>query len=289
MCESFAATVSQALEFGLGTCAIKSYNDGAVRKLLGIPDTLRIEILISVGYPDGEPRERKRKDLDQTHFTGASDMGSAAGADIRVLNRHDSHRALQFFLGTIGNLFPFFFGGISDDDRLIGPDDLIGLPFNFSDLIGIQPAAVIDLNRIAHMKADIFISVQLMNDTGHDMLTGMILHEIKTSVPVDHAMDFRTGREFFFRIMNDFVILFFDIGDPDVIQKTVISRLAAAFRIKDRLIKNDCPSLFVCRAAQDDRVKFPPVLILIKKCIHICHNNSPSFKIIPKEKTGSRV
>ena len=44
---------------------IKSYNDGAVRKLLGIPDTLRIEILISVGYPDGEPRERKRKDLDQ--------------------------------------------------------------------------------------------------------------------------------------------------------------------------------------------------------------------------------
>ena len=57
--------ILQALEFGLGACVIKSYNDGAVRKLLGIPDTLRIEILISVGYPDGEPRERKRKDLDQ--------------------------------------------------------------------------------------------------------------------------------------------------------------------------------------------------------------------------------
>lgn len=52
-----------ALEEGLGTCAIKSYNEVAVRKLLNLPDHLHMELLISIGYPDGEPRERSRKGL----------------------------------------------------------------------------------------------------------------------------------------------------------------------------------------------------------------------------------
>lgn len=51
----------KAVELGLGTCAIKSYNDGAVRRLLKLPDTIRIEMLISVGYPDGTARMPKRK------------------------------------------------------------------------------------------------------------------------------------------------------------------------------------------------------------------------------------
>lgn len=53
-----------ALEEGLGTCAVKSYNDAAVRKLLNLPDTYRIEMLMSIGWPDGEPRESRRKSLE---------------------------------------------------------------------------------------------------------------------------------------------------------------------------------------------------------------------------------
>lgn len=37
----------KATDLGLGTCAIKSYNDKAVHKLLKLPDTMRLEILIS--------------------------------------------------------------------------------------------------------------------------------------------------------------------------------------------------------------------------------------------------
>jgi cell division protein FtsW len=48
--------------------AIKSYNDAAVRKLLKLPDTYRIELVISLGYPAGEARERKRKPLDEILF-----------------------------------------------------------------------------------------------------------------------------------------------------------------------------------------------------------------------------
>ena len=57
-----------AVEKGLGTCAIKSYNDAAVRKLLNLPETLHLELLISVGYPDADPQMPARKGLDEIVF-----------------------------------------------------------------------------------------------------------------------------------------------------------------------------------------------------------------------------
>lgn len=57
-----------AVEAGLGTCAIKSYNDAAVRKLLQLPEHLHLEILISVGYPEMEPKMPKRKGTDEIVF-----------------------------------------------------------------------------------------------------------------------------------------------------------------------------------------------------------------------------
>ena len=55
----------KATELGLGTCAIKSYNDTAVRKILELPERYRIEMLISIGYPDGTPRCPKRPPVEQ--------------------------------------------------------------------------------------------------------------------------------------------------------------------------------------------------------------------------------
>lgn len=57
-----------AVEEGLGTCAIKSYNDAAVRKLLKLPEHMHLEILISVGYPDADPKMPKRKGTDEVVF-----------------------------------------------------------------------------------------------------------------------------------------------------------------------------------------------------------------------------
>lgn len=57
-----------AVEAGLGTCAIKSYNDAAVRKLLKLPEHLHLELLISVGYPAHEPKMPKRKEYDEIVF-----------------------------------------------------------------------------------------------------------------------------------------------------------------------------------------------------------------------------
>lgn len=63
-CENLMLAATNA---GLGTCAIKSYNDAAVRALIDAPDDFVVELLISVGYPDQAkpPRAPRRKPLDE--------------------------------------------------------------------------------------------------------------------------------------------------------------------------------------------------------------------------------
>ena len=41
----------KAAELGLGTCAVKSYNDTAVRKILELPDRYRIESYLPTFCP----------------------------------------------------------------------------------------------------------------------------------------------------------------------------------------------------------------------------------------------
>jgi nitroreductase len=51
-----------AHELGLGTCAIRSFNQSAVHEILASPKEIEPELLITVGYPDQEPSPPKRKD-----------------------------------------------------------------------------------------------------------------------------------------------------------------------------------------------------------------------------------
>ncbi len=46
---------------GLGTCAICSFHQGGVAKLLKLPDTIVPQLLITVGYPATAPRAPKRR------------------------------------------------------------------------------------------------------------------------------------------------------------------------------------------------------------------------------------
>lgn len=55
----------RALDLGLGTCAIKSYNAAAVSKILRLPEHFRMELLISVGYPDGIVKPRRLRPLEE--------------------------------------------------------------------------------------------------------------------------------------------------------------------------------------------------------------------------------
>ena len=55
----------QATALGLGTCMVGWFDEKKVKKLLGIPRSKRIPLLITVGYPDNPQHDKKRKALNE--------------------------------------------------------------------------------------------------------------------------------------------------------------------------------------------------------------------------------
>ncbi|QNB47845.1 NAD(P)H nitroreductase [Thermanaerosceptrum fracticalcis] len=51
----------QAVEEGLGTCMVGWFNESPLKKLLGIPERKRIELLITIGYPSAEAIRKKNR------------------------------------------------------------------------------------------------------------------------------------------------------------------------------------------------------------------------------------
>ena len=62
-CDHF---ILQAEELGVGTCWLGWFNEKAVKKILGLPKSTKIDIMISMGYPEKvSEKEKKRKSLDE--------------------------------------------------------------------------------------------------------------------------------------------------------------------------------------------------------------------------------
>ncbi len=56
----------QATEEGLGTCILGWFDENGVKKLLNIPQSKRVELIITMGYsPSNEIRPKERKELNQ--------------------------------------------------------------------------------------------------------------------------------------------------------------------------------------------------------------------------------
>jgi nitroreductase len=51
----------QACAEGLGSCMLGWFDEKLVKKLLSIPSSKRVELLITIGYPAREVREKRRK------------------------------------------------------------------------------------------------------------------------------------------------------------------------------------------------------------------------------------
>jgi len=60
-----AFMILQAYELGLGTCWIGAFKEDAVKKILGIPEFVRVVAMFPLGYPNQPLSQRFRKDLDQ--------------------------------------------------------------------------------------------------------------------------------------------------------------------------------------------------------------------------------
>ena len=56
----------QAEAEGIGSCMLGWFDEKLTRKTLGIPKSKRVELIITLGYPLGEKREKRRKPADET-------------------------------------------------------------------------------------------------------------------------------------------------------------------------------------------------------------------------------
>ena len=54
----------QAAVLGLGTCWIGWFNDKALKQELNLPSSTQVDIIMPLGYPDEEPKDKIRKSLD---------------------------------------------------------------------------------------------------------------------------------------------------------------------------------------------------------------------------------
>jgi nitroreductase len=54
----------QATAEDLGTCMLGWFDETKVKKLLNIPKSKRVPLIITLGYPASETREKRRKDLN---------------------------------------------------------------------------------------------------------------------------------------------------------------------------------------------------------------------------------
>ena len=55
----------KAVEEGLGTCWVGDFDEEEVKKILGIPDNIRVVTLLTIGYPEYVPGPRKRKRMEE--------------------------------------------------------------------------------------------------------------------------------------------------------------------------------------------------------------------------------
>ena len=60
--------ILEATELGYGTCWIGAFNEEEVKKLLGIPQQLKVVALTPVGVPAESPSPRPRKALEEVAF-----------------------------------------------------------------------------------------------------------------------------------------------------------------------------------------------------------------------------
>ena len=56
----------QAKAEGIGSCIIGWFDEKKIRKLLEIPRSKRVELIITLGYSLSEQREKKRKPQEET-------------------------------------------------------------------------------------------------------------------------------------------------------------------------------------------------------------------------------
>ena len=212
-------------------------------------------------------------------------MGAAAGAAIVSGNFHDPHRPCKGFFRAVGDGGQLLRAGIPAPHGQVLPHCSVGLRFDFRQHLRRNHPVKVDGDDVrAHVKAGVVAAVAAVQDTGDDMLPGMLLHPRKAQVVVDHPRDLRARFQGRFAQVNYRPLPLPGTAHPDAVQGSRVPRLTAALGVKGGSGQRDLPSVRGLRAGKHRRCKAGKVRIFIIKlaCFHIAPRKMAISFIIPR-------
>ena len=147
--------------------------------------------------------------------------------------------------------------GIGDFHRRVGPDDLVGLLLGVHGPLPGNLRVVVDGDRLrAHVEAYVVAVVIPAQDSGENVLSGMLLHMVEPPVPVKDAGDGFPDFHFFFKRVENHPAFFMDVQYPDAVQRPVVGGLSAALRIEGGAVQNGQKAVFFPFTGENSGGKF---------------------------------
>ena len=173
------------------------------------------------------------KNLHHANFSGFLHMGAAACTAVIFPNCHDAHFPFQCLFAAVFQLFQFFFGRISNLRSHIPPDGFVGSSLQHRQVFRRNFCVKVNQNGIfAHVETHVVTAVFAANDTGKDMFAGMVLHQVKTMVPVNMTFHFRAHFQRLIGDMRNDAVFFPNVCHLCAAQRADIRRLSATFGVK---------------------------------------------------------
>ena len=196
-------------------------------------------------------------------------MCPTAGTYVGVWKRHNPHHSVQFFLAAVFYCFCFLFRIRRNINLFVCPYSCIGFLLKPIHIFYRKFSVKVNGYGIfSHVKSHIIISEFVMYQTTDNVFTGVILHQIKSSLPINTA-SYLTP--FFKRLstkMKNFPIFFVGICDfyflTLSLQISDITWLSSAFRVKCCLIQDNLIPFFSFPAFCYRSLKSLLISILIK-------------------------
>ncbi len=188
-------------------------------------------------------------------------MRTTAGAAVILPCLHNAHLPVQFLFTAVVHCRKFLFRRILRCKGRIPPDSHVCLFFQPRNFLGRYFCIKINRNRFfSHVETYIVTVVSAADNTGKDMLAGMVLHEVEPAFPVQTAFHFRPRFKRLVRRMQYYAVLFMYVQHCRAAQRPMVSGLSASLRVKIRPVQRNKKMFFFLLAIQH----------LCTKCRFIC-------------------
>jgi hypothetical protein len=111
---------------------------------------------------------------------------------------------------------------------------------------------------------------------GQQMLSGVLLHVVKTPLPIDPALNLRTRNRFFQQMNNPPAFVFKHVDNRYIVEGAGVMGLPAGGRVEHGMFKNDSWVAFNLRSPDNPGRKVSAILIFNVKLG--CHPVISVFK-----------